>query len=29
VDDTTLQVVRNRAKRLGNFVLNEFRSVAR
>jgi hypothetical protein len=29
VDDTALQVVRNRAKRLGNFVLNEFRSVAR
>jgi hypothetical protein len=29
VDYTALQIVRNRAKRLGNFVLNEFRSVGR
>lgn len=29
VDDTALQIVRNRAKRFGNFMLNEFRSVGR
>ncbi len=29
VDKTPLQVLRNRGKRLGNFVLNEVRSVTR
>ncbi len=29
VDDTALRIVRNRAKRLGNFMLNEIRSMGR
>jgi hypothetical protein len=29
VDETPLQILRNRGKRLGNFVLNEIRSIAR
>jgi hypothetical protein len=29
VDKTPLQILRNRGRRLGNFILNEFRSITR
>jgi hypothetical protein len=29
VDENPLQVLRNRGKRIGNFILNEVRSIAR